>query len=73
MANIKKGDLVQVINGRKQEKGGDRGKQGKVLEILVADLLGAFELLLPVVGLDVREDLLEIGRASCRERVSIDV
>jgi large subunit ribosomal protein L24 len=35
MANIKKGDLVQVITGRKQDKGGDRGKQGKVLEILV--------------------------------------
>jgi large subunit ribosomal protein L24 len=33
MANIKKGDLVQVLNGRKQDKGGDRGKQGKVLEI----------------------------------------
>ena len=35
MAKIKKGDLVQVISGRKQDKGGDRGKQGKVLEILV--------------------------------------
>ncbi|MBN7794548.1 50S ribosomal protein L24 [Microbacterium esteraromaticum] len=35
MANIKKGDLVQVITGRKQDKGGDRGKQGKVLEVLV--------------------------------------
>ena len=35
MANIKKGDLVQVISGRKQDKGGDRGKQGKVLEVLV--------------------------------------
>ncbi|KHK95444.1 50S ribosomal protein L24 [Microbacterium mangrovi] len=34
MANIKKGDLVQVITGKKQDKGGDRGKQGKVLEIL---------------------------------------
>ncbi len=34
MANIKKGDLVQVLNGRKQDKGGDRGKQGKVLEVL---------------------------------------
>ena len=34
MAHIKKGDLVQVISGRKQDKGGDRGKQGKVLEIL---------------------------------------
>ena len=31
MANIKKGDLVQVISGA----GGDRGKQGKVLEVLV--------------------------------------
>ena len=30
---IKKGDLVQVITGRKQEKGGDRGKQGKVIEV----------------------------------------
>ncbi|WP_226345750.1 50S ribosomal protein L24 [Agilicoccus flavus] len=30
---IKKGDLVQVISGRKQDKGGDRGKQGKVIEV----------------------------------------
>ena len=35
MANIKKGDLVQVISGRSQARGGDRGKQGKVLEVLV--------------------------------------
>ena len=35
MAKIKKGDLVQVISGRKQDKGGDRGKQGKVLDVLV--------------------------------------
>ena len=35
MAKIKKGDLVQVLTGKKQDKGGDRGKQGKVLEILV--------------------------------------
>ena len=35
MANIKKGDLVQVITGKKQDKGGDRGKQGKVLDVLV--------------------------------------
>ncbi|WEK13578.1 MAG: 50S ribosomal protein L24 [Candidatus Microbacterium phytovorans] len=35
MAKLKKGDLVQVIAGKKQDKGGDRGKQGKVLEILV--------------------------------------
>jgi len=34
MANIKKGDLVQVITGKKQDNGGDRGKQGKVLEVL---------------------------------------
>ena len=34
MANIKKGDLVQVISGRSQARGGDRGKQGKVLEVL---------------------------------------
>ena len=34
MAKIKKGDLVQVISGKKQDKGGDRGKQGKVLEVL---------------------------------------
>ncbi|MDQ0642530.1 50S ribosomal protein L24 [Microbacterium murale] len=33
MAKIKKGDLVQVISGAKPERGGDRGKQGKVLEI----------------------------------------
>ena len=36
MAKIKKGDLVQVITGKKQDKGGDRGKQGKVLEVLTA-------------------------------------
>lgn len=34
MAKIRKGDLVQVISGKKQDKGGDRGKQGKVLEVL---------------------------------------
>ena len=37
MANIKKGDLVQVITGRKQDKGGDRGKQGKVIQAYPAD------------------------------------
>ncbi|KQQ25737.1 MULTISPECIES: 50S ribosomal protein L24 [unclassified Frondihabitans] len=35
MANIKKGDLVQVITGATQARGGDRGKQGKVIEVLV--------------------------------------
>nr|WP_311478513.1 50S ribosomal protein L24 [uncultured Gulosibacter sp.] len=34
MAKIRKGDLVEVITGAKQERGGDRGKQGKVLEVL---------------------------------------
>jgi len=33
MANIKKGDLVQVITGGSQERGGNRGKQGKVISI----------------------------------------
>ncbi|MCW1250139.1 50S ribosomal protein L24 [Acaricomes phytoseiuli] len=33
MAKIKKGDLVQVITGAKQDRGGDRGKQGKVLRV----------------------------------------
>lgn len=33
MANIKKGDLVQVITGRKQDKGGYKGKQGQVLAV----------------------------------------
>ena len=37
MAKIKKGDLVQVISGPSQARGGDRGKQGKVLEVLVAE------------------------------------
>ncbi|WP_136708478.1 50S ribosomal protein L24 [Agromyces sp. H66] len=40
MANIKKGDLVQVISGPKRNKDGtpgDRGKQGKVIEVLVAE------------------------------------
>ena len=34
MAKIRKGDLVQVITGPTQERGGDRGKQGRVLEVL---------------------------------------
>lgn len=34
MAKIKKGDLVQVIAGARQSRGGDRGKQGRVLEVL---------------------------------------
>ena len=34
MAKIKKGDLVQVIAGAKPARGGDRGKQGTVLEVL---------------------------------------
>ena len=33
MPKIKKGDLVQVITGAKQDRGGDRGKQGKVLAV----------------------------------------
>jgi large subunit ribosomal protein L24 len=33
-ANIKKGDLVQVISGRSQARGGDRGKQGRVIEVI---------------------------------------
>ncbi|MFB2582606.1 50S ribosomal protein L24 [Herbiconiux sp. P15] len=35
MANIKKGDLVQVISGASQDRGGDRGKQGRVIEVQV--------------------------------------
>ena len=34
MANIKKGDLVQVITGATEERGGDRGKQGRVIEVI---------------------------------------
>lgn len=34
MATIRKGDLVQVISGPTQARGGDRGKQGEVLEVL---------------------------------------
>lgn len=30
---IKKGDLVEVITGRAQKNGGDRGKQGKVISV----------------------------------------
>ena len=33
MARIKKGDLVQVISGRTQARGGDRGKQGKIISV----------------------------------------
>jgi large subunit ribosomal protein L24 len=35
MAKIKKGDLVQVITGPSQARGGYRGKQGKVIEVQV--------------------------------------
>jgi large subunit ribosomal protein L24 len=30
---IKKGDLVQVVSGATQERGGDRGKQGRVIQV----------------------------------------
>lgn len=33
MPNIKKGDIVQIITGAKAARGGDRGKQGKVLSV----------------------------------------
>lgn len=33
MPRIRKGDLVQVISGSTQARGGDRGKQGKVLAV----------------------------------------
>jgi large subunit ribosomal protein L24 len=33
MANIKKGDLVQIISGPSQARGGDRGKQGRVIGV----------------------------------------
>ena len=33
MANIRKGDLVQVISGLTQDRGGDRGKQGRVIGV----------------------------------------
>ena len=36
MANIvKKGDLVEVISGASQARGGDKGKQGRVIEVQV--------------------------------------
>ena len=34
MAKIKKGDLVEVIAGAKQDRGGDSGKQGHVIEVI---------------------------------------
>jgi large subunit ribosomal protein L24 len=34
MAKIKKGDLVEVISGAPESRGGDRGKQGRVIEVL---------------------------------------
>lgn len=37
MSKIRKGDLVQVITGAKEARGGDRGKQGEVLEILTGE------------------------------------
>jgi large subunit ribosomal protein L24 len=33
MAKIKKGDLVEVISGATEARGGDRGKQGRVIEV----------------------------------------
>jgi large subunit ribosomal protein L24 len=30
---IKKGDTVQLVSGRSQKNGGDRGKQGKVIAV----------------------------------------
>jgi large subunit ribosomal protein L24 len=39
MANIKKGDLVQVITGKSEVRGGSRGKQGRVIEVLDNDRL----------------------------------
>src|ERR1700710_1995030 len=33
--NIKKGDLVQVISGASQARGGDKGTQGRVIEVQV--------------------------------------
>jgi large subunit ribosomal protein L24 len=37
MAKIKKGDLVEVIAGATQARGGDRGKQGKVLRVITEE------------------------------------
>ncbi len=34
-ARIKKGDLVEVISGPSQERGGYKGKQGKVIAVLL--------------------------------------
>lgn len=34
MSRIRKGDLVEVISGASQDRGGDRGKQGTVLRVL---------------------------------------
>ncbi|KAB1644363.1 MULTISPECIES: 50S ribosomal protein L24 [unclassified Pseudoclavibacter] len=34
MAKIRKGDLVEVISGASQDRGGDRGKQGTVLRVI---------------------------------------
>ena len=39
MASIKKGDLVVVIAGARESRGGDRGKTGRVLEVLREHLL----------------------------------
>lgn len=32
-SKIRKGDLVEVITGASQARGGDRGKQGRVIEV----------------------------------------
>lgn len=35
MANIRKGDIVQVISGGRESRGGDKGKTGRVLEVFL--------------------------------------
>src|SRR5688572_33118696 len=85
MANIKKGDLVQVISGPSQARGGDRGKQGKVIEVLVERdkviveginfvtkhvKVGQTQRGTKTGGIETHE---EIGRASCRESVKTSV
>lgn len=59
MAKIKKGDLVQVITGKKQDKGGDRGKQGKVLDVLVEQN----RVIVEGVNDEGRREAHQIGRA----------
>ena len=57
--HIKKGDIVFVNAGE------DKGKTGRVLEVLVKDNRAIVE----GINMVSKHTIRKIGRASCRERV----